>query len=103
VPSKHEHAICWPGTHELPLTALPFIVRPHALHSNSPKIQNQLRPCIEVPPFEPEFYTSWARPEAPLRSAVVEYRFSDYIAGPSVSNIPGRRHLLCDHYMSARD
>ncbi len=39
----------------------------------------------------------------PMRTAVVQYRFSDYIADVSASNIPGRGLMLREHYMSARD
>jgi len=40
---------------------------------------------------------------APMRTAVVEYRFSDYSADLSATNIPGRGLMLREHYMSARD
>jgi hypothetical protein len=39
----------------------------------------------------------------PMRTAVVEYRFSDYSADVSATNIPGRGLMLREHYMSARD
>ncbi|HEY4102899.1 MAG TPA: hypothetical protein VGM44_03375, partial [Polyangiaceae bacterium] len=39
----------------------------------------------------------------PMRTAVVEYRFRDYIADLSATNIPGRGLMLREHYMSARD
>ncbi len=39
----------------------------------------------------------------PMHTAVVEYRFSDYSADVSATNIPGRGLLLREHYMSARD
>jgi hypothetical protein len=39
----------------------------------------------------------------PMRTAMVQYRFSDYIADLSATNIPGRGLMLREHYMSARD
>lgn len=39
----------------------------------------------------------------PLHTAIVEYRFKDYIADVSATNIPGRGVSLREHYMSARD
>ena len=38
-----------------------------------------------------------------MHTAIVEYRFKDYIADVSATNIPGRGLLLREHYMSARD
>ena len=40
---------------------------------------------------------------APMQTALVEYRFKDYIADVSGTNIPGRGFTLREHYMSARD
>jgi hypothetical protein len=40
---------------------------------------------------------------APMQTAVVQYRFSDYSADVSATNIPGRGLMLREHYMSARD
>lgn len=39
----------------------------------------------------------------PLHTAVVQYRFKDYLADVSATNIPGRGLSLREHYMSARD
>jgi len=39
----------------------------------------------------------------PLHTALVQYRFKDYIADVSATNIPGRGLSLREHYMSARD
>jgi hypothetical protein len=39
----------------------------------------------------------------PMHTATVEYRFKDYIADVSATNIPGRGLLMREHYMSARD
>ena len=39
----------------------------------------------------------------PMHTAVVSYRFKDYIADVSATNIPGRGLTLREHYMSARD
>ena len=39
----------------------------------------------------------------PMHTAIVEYRFKDYIADVSATNVPGRGLLLREHYMSARD
>jgi hypothetical protein len=39
----------------------------------------------------------------PMRTAMLQYRFSDYIADVSATNIPGRGLMLREHYMSARD
>jgi hypothetical protein len=39
----------------------------------------------------------------PLHTAVVQYRFADYLADLSATNIPGRGLSLREHYMSARD
>lgn len=38
-----------------------------------------------------------------LHTALIEYRFSDYIADVSATQIPGRGLMLREHYMSARD
>ncbi len=38
-----------------------------------------------------------------LHTAVASYRFKDYIADVSATNIPGRGLMLREHYMSARD
>ena len=38
-----------------------------------------------------------------MHTAVVSYRFKDYIADVSATNIPGRGLTLREHYMSARD
>ena len=38
-----------------------------------------------------------------LRTAIVTYRFSDYIADVTATNIPGRGLILREHYMSAKD
>jgi hypothetical protein len=40
---------------------------------------------------------------APLRTALVRYRFTDYQADVSATNFPGRGMMLSEHYMSARD
>lgn len=39
----------------------------------------------------------------PMHTAIVSYRFKDYIADVSATNIPGRGLTLREHYMSARD
>lgn len=39
----------------------------------------------------------------PMRTAVVQYRFKDYIADLSATNIPGSGLALREHYMSVRD
>ena len=39
----------------------------------------------------------------PLHTAIVQYRFKDYIADVSATNIPGRGLSLREHYMSVRD
>ena len=38
-----------------------------------------------------------------MHTAVAKYRFKDYIADVSATNIPGRGLSLREHYMSARD
>jgi hypothetical protein len=38
-----------------------------------------------------------------MHTATVEYRFKDYIADVTATNIPGRGLLMREHYMSARD
>jgi hypothetical protein len=38
-----------------------------------------------------------------MHTALVQYRFSDYIADVSATSIPGRGLMLREHYMSARD
>ncbi|MEO6599305.1 MAG: hypothetical protein ABIQ16_05490 [Polyangiaceae bacterium] len=38
-----------------------------------------------------------------MHTAIVSYRFKDYIADVSATNIPGRGLTLREHYMSARD
>lgn len=39
----------------------------------------------------------------PLHTALVEYRFRDYIADVSATNIPGRGLMMREHYMSVHD
>jgi hypothetical protein len=39
----------------------------------------------------------------PMHTALVQYRFSDYIADVSATNFAGRGLMLREHYMSARD
>lgn len=39
----------------------------------------------------------------PMHTAIVSYRFKDYIADVSATNIPGRGLTMREHYMSARD
>ena len=41
--------------------------------------------------------------EAPMRTALVRYRFSDYQADVTATNLPGKGLMLREHYMSARD
>jgi hypothetical protein len=40
---------------------------------------------------------------APMRTAIVTYRFSDYSVDVSATNIPGGGLMMREHYMSARD
>lgn len=40
---------------------------------------------------------------APYKTALVRYRFSDYQADVTATNVPGKGTLLREHYMSARD
>ena len=40
---------------------------------------------------------------APLRTALVRYRFTDYQADISATNFPGQGMIVREHYMSARD
>ena len=40
---------------------------------------------------------------APLRTALVRYRFTDYQADVTATNLPGKGTMLREHYMSARD
>ncbi|MES1174447.1 MAG: hypothetical protein ABUL62_08960 [Myxococcales bacterium] len=40
---------------------------------------------------------------APYKTALVRYRFSDYQADVTATNIPGKGTMLREHYMSARD
>lgn len=40
---------------------------------------------------------------APMHTAVVQYRFADYIADVTATNLPGVGPTLREHYMSARD
>jgi hypothetical protein len=40
---------------------------------------------------------------APYRTALVRYRFSDYQADVTATNLPGKGTMLREHYMSARD
>ena len=40
---------------------------------------------------------------APMRTAVVRYRFTDYQADVSATNFPGHGMVLREHYMSATD
>jgi hypothetical protein len=39
----------------------------------------------------------------PMRTALVRYRFSDYQADITATNLPGKGTMLREHYMSARD
>jgi hypothetical protein len=40
---------------------------------------------------------------APYKTALVRYRFSDYQADVTATNLPGKGTMLREHYMSARD
>jgi len=40
---------------------------------------------------------------APLRTALVRYRFSDYQADVTATNLPGKGMVVREHYMSAND
>lgn len=40
---------------------------------------------------------------APMRTASVRYRFTDYQADVAATNLPGRGLVVREHYMSARD
>lgn len=40
---------------------------------------------------------------APMRTALVRYRFTDYQADVAATNLPGRGLVVREHYMSARD
>src|SRR6187402_1445559 len=40
---------------------------------------------------------------APMRTALVRYRFTDYQADLAATNLPGRGLVVREHYMSARD
>ena len=39
----------------------------------------------------------------PMRTALVRYRFTDYQADVTATNLPGKGVMLREHYMSARD
>ena len=62
-----------------------------------------MREQLGAPTREAGARTASYLASAPMQTAIVQYRFKDYIADVSATNIPGRGLTLREHYMSARD
>ena len=62
-----------------------------------------LKAELGAPTVEAGARTAGYLAAGPMHTAVVQYRFSDYSADVSATNIPGRGLMLREHYMSARD
>jgi hypothetical protein len=63
----------------------------------------QMKEQLGTPTHEAGSRTAGYLASGPMHTATVEYRFKDYIADVSATNIPGRGLLMREHYMSARD
>jgi len=62
-------------------------------------LEQQLgRPTREAGKLSADYLAS-----GPYRTAVVRYRFTDYQADVSTTNLPGHGIVVREHYMSARD
>ena len=66
-------------------------------------VVGQMKEQLGMPTHEAGSRTAGYLASGPMHTATVEYRFKDYIADVSATNIPGRGLLLREHYMSARD
>jgi hypothetical protein len=66
-------------------------------------VARSLKQQLGAPTHESGARSAGYLASGPMRTAVVQYRFSDYIADLSATNIPGRGLMLREHYMSARD
>jgi hypothetical protein len=62
-----------------------------------------MREQLGAPTREAGARTASSLAAGPMHTAIVSYRFKDYIADVSATNIPGRGLTLREHYMSARD
>ncbi|HEY5374304.1 MAG TPA: hypothetical protein VIK01_11495 [Polyangiaceae bacterium] len=66
-------------------------------------VVGQMKEQLGTPTHEAGSRTAGYLASGPMHTATVEYRFKDYIADLSATNIPGRGLLMREHYMSARD
>jgi hypothetical protein len=66
-------------------------------------VVGQMKEQLGIPTHEAGSRTAGYLASGPMHTATVEYRFKDYIADVSATNIPGRGLLMREHYMSARD
>lgn len=72
-----------------------------AAHMNG--VVNQLRAQLGSPTREAGARSAGYLAAGALHTAIVSYRFKDYVADVSATNIPGHGLSLREHYMSARD
>ncbi|HEX7452111.1 MAG TPA: hypothetical protein VF294_07490 [Polyangiaceae bacterium] len=66
-------------------------------------VVRKMKEQLGAPTHEAGSRTAGYLASGPMHTATVEYRFKDYIADVSATNIPGRGLLMREHYMSARD
>jgi hypothetical protein len=66
-------------------------------------VARSLRQKLGAPAREAGVRSASYLASGPMHTALVQYRFSDYIADVSATNIPGRGLMLREHYMSACD
>jgi hypothetical protein len=66
-------------------------------------VVDQMKAQLGAPTREAGSRSAGYLASGPMHTASVEYRFKDYIADVSATNIPGHGLLMREHYMSARD
>ena len=66
-------------------------------------VVDKMREQLGAPTREAGSRTAGYLASGAMHTATVEYRFKDYIADVSATNIPGHGLLMREHYMSARD
>jgi len=66
-------------------------------------VVGKMKDQLGAPTHEAGSRTAGYLASGAMHTATVAYRFKDYIADVSATNIPGRGLLMREHYMSARD
>jgi hypothetical protein len=66
-------------------------------------VATRMREQLGVPTREAGARSAAHLAAGAMHTAIISYRFKDYIADVSATNIPGRGLTLREHYMSARD